>query len=421
VSDGRDLVQLVREQRWFASKSRALTGGRVVDSVALSRDCSLALFETAYADGGSELYQLPWRAGENGEPVLELADPALAHALLGALRRSAPVATGAGGVEFELTADLPSDADLRPVRAIGGEQSNSTVVFGERCALKAYRRLEAGESAELEMLRFLDARGFAHAPRLLGSYRHAGAPIAATLGILQEFVPEASDGWQDALASLADPAPFLSRLRRLGEVTARMHVLLASDDGDPAFRPEPLGEPSEADARALLAGLPEPLRERGPELLERLRALHRAGAGGLAIRQHGDYHLGQVLWARGDWVVLDFEGEPARPLAERRRKSTPLRDVAGILRSFAYAAETGRNRGTPGPPSWEADARAAFLGGYEATIDQSLLPPAGSPRNALLAACELEKALYELRYELDNRPAWAHVPLAGIERLLAPA
>jgi maltokinase len=419
VTDAQALARLVGGQRWFGSKSRALAGGRIADSGRLAPDCLFALFESEFADGGTELYQLPHRVVAGGEVVLDLADTALAHALLAAFRGSACLTTASGRVEFELRAQLPGEAALAPVRSVGAEQSNSSIVFGERCVLKAYRRLEAGESPELELLRFLGANGFEHTPQLLGSYRYAGAPVAATLGILQEFVPDARDGWQDALDSLGDPALFVSRLRRLGEVTARMHTVLASDPEDPAFRPEQLGEASAADADALLAGLPEPIQGRREEVLERLRSLHRTGHGGQAIRQHGDYHLGQVLWARDDWLVLDFEGEPARPLGERRRKSTPLRDVAGMLRSFAYAAETGRDRAAPGPPSWEDDARAAFLGGYEAAIDQSLLPPGGAARDALLAACELEKALYELRYELNNRPAWAHVPLAGILRLLA--
>jgi maltokinase len=418
VSDERALAVRVCEQRWFASKSRTLASGRVVDAGPLSPDCRLAIFETCFADGGSELYQLPHRLGANGDMVLDLSDPVLAHALLGAVRSSARIATEAGEVVFELAAALPVEAELRPARAIGGEQSNSTVVYGERCVLKAYRRLERGENVELEMLRFLAAHGFEHTPRLLGSYRYAGAPVAATLGVVQDFVPDASDGWGDALASLAEPAPFLSRLSRLGEVTARLHAVLAADEADPAFRPEERAAPPEADA-AVPQVLPELLRARSGEVIARLRTLRGIGAGGKAIRQHGDYHLGQVLWARGDWVVLDFEGEPARPLAERRRKSTPLRDVAGMLRSFAYAAAMGRARGAPPPQDWERDARRAFLDAYEARIDPSLLPPRGPARDALLAACELEKALYELRYELDNRPDWAHVPLAGIERLLA--
>ena len=414
----RALAALVREQRWFGSKSRALAGGRTVDSVALPPECVLALFQAEFAEGGSELYQLPYRVAEDGEKVLGLADPPLALALLAALRRSTRVPTAAGEIEFELTAALPGDDALEAVRTVGAEQSNSSVVFGERCILKAYRRLEAGESPELEMLRFLDAHGFEHTPRLLGWYGYSGPRLTATLGILQEFVPGARDGWQDALDSLADPAQFLSRLRRLGEVTARMHAVLCSADGDPAFAAEERGHWVEAEAQTWLAEAPEPIRARSDEVLDRLRALHRLGRGGKAIRQHGDYHLGQVLWARGEWLVLDFEGEPARPLAERRQKSTPLRDVAGMLRSFAYVAETGRSRGTPPPPDWERDARSAFLGGYEAMIDESLLPAAGERRDALLAACELEKALYELRYELDNRPDWVHVPLAGIVRLL---
>jgi maltokinase len=414
------LAALVREQRWFGSKSRTVTGGRIADSGPLPPGCLFALFEAEFDDGDSELYQLPHRVADDGEIVLGLADPPLARALLAALRRSARLPTEAGRVEFELAAAaLPAEAALEPVRAIGGEQSNSSVVFGERCILKAIRRLESGESPELEMLRFLEAHGFRHAPPLLGWYDYSGAGLTATLGIVQEFAPGARDGWQDALDSLAEPAQFLTRLRRLGEVTARMHVVLASAADDPAFQPEERGASAGPGAPMRLSGVPEAVRSRGDDLLERLGELHRLGHGGKAIRQHGDYHLGQVLWtAREDWLVLDFEGEPARPLAERRAKNTPLRDVAGMLRSFAYVAEAGRDRGTPAPPGWERDARAAFLAGYASAIDESLLPPAGEARSALLAACELEKALYELRYELDNRPDWVHVPVAGILRML---
>ncbi|MDX6599010.1 MAG: maltokinase, partial [Gaiellales bacterium] len=409
------LTPLLGAQRWFGSKARTLAGGRVVDSEELAPGCVLALFRADFAEGGDELYQLPMRLNDDGAPELSLADPVLAHGLLAALRSGQPIASLEGSLEFALTGPLPEASALVPVRAVGGEQSNSSVVFGGQVILKVYRRLQDGESTELELLRFLAGQGFEHTPRLLGWYSYAGASITATLGVLQAFVPDARDGWELALESFGDPAPFLPHLRRLGEVTARMHSALAGDADDPAFRPEPLGsgaaESSEAEARDALEALEpgggaEPVRARTADVLERLRSLHRAGTGGQAIRQHGDYHLGQVLWAGGDWLVLDFEGEPARPLAERRRKSSPLRDVAGMLRSFAYAAETVRSRGDAPAGDWERDARAAFLAGYDAKIDQALLPSAGVARASLLAACELEKALYELRYELNNRPDW---------------
>jgi maltokinase len=422
------LAAFVSAQRWFGSKSRTLAEGRVIDSQELAPGCVLALFQAGFAAGGDELYQLPMRLTDSGTPELSLADPVLAHALLAALRRGLPLATPAGSVEFALTGPLPDASALVPVRAVGGEQSNSSVVFGERVILKVYRRLQDGESTELELLRFLAGHGFEHMPRLLGWYRYAGEPIIAALGVLQAFVPHARDGWELALDSFADAPPFLLRLRRLGEVTAHMHTVLADDADDPAFRPEPFGSEaagaSEADARDVLDGLEpggpaEAVRAHTADVVERLRSLHRAGTGGWAIRQHGDYHLGQVLWDGRDWLVLDFEGEPARPLAERRRKGTPLRDVAGMLRSFAYAAETMRSHcQAPTAGDWEREARTAFLGGYDAEIDQSLLPAPGVARASLLAACELEKALYELRYELNNRPDWVHVPAAGILRLL---
>ena len=427
--DARALATLVSEQRWFGAKSRAVAGVRIAAAGALPKHCTLALLDVAFTEGRGELYQLPFRELGHGRAEISLADPALAGALMTALRRGEPIGTGSGRIEFELAAALPGDPGA--ARAAGGEQSNSSVVFGERTILKVYRRLEPGESPELELLRFLSLHGFRHTPPLLGWYRHAGPPMTTTLGVLQAFVPGARDGWDDALASFADPEPFIERMQRLGEVTGSMHTALASDGFDPAFAPEPFsGEAlewaargAETDARALLGSLdPEgpaaAVLARSSEVLDYLRAL-LAGGGGQIIRQHGDYHLGQVLWTGSDWVVLDFEGEPARPLAERRGKSSPLRDVAGMLRSLAYAAETARSSGTEPPAGWEHEARSAFLSGYASAIDPVLLPASAGARERLLTACELEKALYELRYELDNRPGWVHVPVAGILRLLA--
>ena len=151
---------------------------------------------------------------------------------------------------------------------------------------------------------------------------------------------------------------------------------------------------------------------------ERLRLLTQLGGIGRVIRHHGDFHLGQTLWAGDDWVILDFEGEPARSLPERRRKRSPLRDVAGMLRSFAYVASAAPIlRGTEPPDGWEARAREEFLAGYRETIDPTLVP-SGSSMDKLLAVFELEKAVYELRYELNNRPDWVKIPVAGILRML---
>jgi trehalose synthase-fused probable maltokinase len=251
----------------------------------------------------------------------------------------------------------------------------------------------------------------------------------ATLAILQEFVTGDGDGWDLALAALgtADGAEeFLGRLRRLGEVTAEMHSLLASEPTDPNFCPE---QPSVESLALLTASIDEeiqqlfltlpddadaldPIRGRGEEVRERLRLIATPGSVGRIIRTHGDYHLGQVLWADGDWVLLDFEGEPARSLPERRRKRSPLRDVAGMLRSFAYAASAAG-----AGPGWEERARGEFLEGYLGAIDQKVIP-SGDALERVLAIFELEKAVYELRYELDNRPDWVHIPVAGIQRLL---
>jgi trehalose synthase-fused probable maltokinase len=211
-----------------------------------------------------------------------------------------------------------------------------------------------------------------------------------------------------------------------------MHTTLGKGADDAAFSPE---EPSaeslglltatiDEEIERIFGALPddaalEPIAGRKEDVRERLSQLTRVGSVGRIIRHHGDYHLGQTLWADEDWTIIDFEGEPARSLPERRRKRSPLRDVAGMLRSFAYAASAARiQRGVEPPPDWEQRARREFLEAYLDTVDPRLLPSGRDAVGRLLAIFELEKAVYELRYELNHRPDWVSIPVAGIQRLL---
>jgi maltokinase len=397
---------------------------------------ALALMGLRYETGAHDIYQLLYTSREGAADVNGLAeDPSLARELARALRDSRVLHGEHGVAEFERVEEFPAlDGEPGEVRLVGSEQSNSSIVFGESLILKVFRRVEPGTNPELEMLRFLTDHRFRQIPALAGWYSYTGGQLTATLGIMQEFLAAAQDGWALALQELGRaPDSFLGRLHRLGEVTGQMHSVLGSDPNDPNFVPE---EPS-VESLALLTAtvdeeiarvfvsLPEdderlaPIYGRGEEVREQLRLLTSAGTTGKVIRAHGDYHLGQTLWSGSDWVLLDFEGEPARPLVERRRKRSPLRDVAGMLRSFAYAATAARIvHGFEIPDDWEERARERFLEGYMQAVDPTLLPAGQGAIDRLLAVFELEKAVYELRYELDNRPDWVGIPVAGIQRLI---
>ena len=405
------LEEWVTEQRWFASKSREVASVTVLERIALSESPALEieLIETRFQAGTHELYQL--LAGEDGG----------LRRLAGMLGSEATV----DGVSFH--GGLEPTGDIRPM---GAEQSNSSIVFGEQQVLKVFRRVEPGVNPELEMLRFLSTRGFRNIATLTGWYDYSGELMQATLGIMQEFIGDARDGWELALD---DPQGVLARIPELGTATGEMHSVLASDTSDHAFSPE---EPS-AEALSLLTAtideqieqvfldLPAdnpalaPIAGRGEEIRDRLQSMSHVGVGGRLIRHHGDYHLGQTMLRDAGWIILDFEGEPARSLLERRRKRSPLRDVAGMLRSFAYAASASELlRGVPAPAGWEDQARRAFLDAYLEAVDPTLLPAGRPATDKLLAIFELEKAVYELRYELNNRPDWVPIPVAGIARLL---
>jgi maltokinase len=449
--DETALHDWVIAQRWFGSKAREVSHIGIAEAVPLRTETPLlvlALVEARFGEGTHETYQLPLGLRPAGEGwtdrvILEtggwtvydaLADPAHGRELLHRIRQGDDVSLEEGVLRFRWAETAAQGfAGTVDVRPIGVEQSNSSVVFGDSLILKAFRRVEPGVNPELELLRFLSDRDFPHIAPLAGWYEVQGRLVDATLGVLQQYLAGAQDGWELTLQGIADDVEgVLDRLRALGEVTGELHSALGTEPNDPAFSPD---EPS-AESLALLTAdvdeqierlwvdLPElealePVAGRGQDVRERLQLLSHIGAGGRVIRTHGDFHLGQTMLTDRGWVILDFEGEPARPLPERRLKRSPLRDVAGMLRSFSYAqAGVQILRGIEAPADWEERARETFLAGYLDRVDASLLPPGQQATQRLLAVFELEKAVYELRYELNNRPDWVRIPVAGILRLL---
>ncbi|HEY2770666.1 MAG TPA: hypothetical protein VGI87_08865 [Solirubrobacteraceae bacterium] len=445
--DEESLREWVQEQRWYASKSRSVAGIEVVEGVALREDplLFLALVQTRFATGTHELYQLPLAlrpgGGTRSEDAIArtrdltafdaLAQPELLIEILRRIESGDEIEAAEGTFGFYRAngvADVGDDAKVRPM---GVEQSNSSIVFDEAIALKVFRKLEPGVNPELELLRFLTARGFPNIATLHGWYEYDGTALAATLGVAQQFLRDAVGGWELALDRVQSDADwFLGQLGSLGAVTAELHNVLASDAADPAFAPE---EPSveamslltatvDEDIERIFVRLPDdervaPIAGRGQDVREKLAARAQVGVGGRVIRTHGDYHLGQTLHTPRGWVIIDFEGEPARPLPERRAKRSPLRDVAGMLRSFAYVSSAVALQGGA-PPDFEERARVEFLQSYLATVDPALLPAGEAAIQSVLSIFELEKAIYELQYELDNRPDWVPIPVAGIRRLL---
>ena len=431
--DETKLAEWLLDRRWFGSKARDVAQIHVLDVVVLHASPPLvaaAMVESRFPGGTHDVYQLLLGGPDRYDAF---ADPEACRIVGTLLRENAEIHGEHARVEFHWLEGVEPPQPDATVRSMGAEQSNTSIVFDDALVLKAFRRVEAGINPELEMLRFLSERGFPNIAELGGWYQYEGELMDATFGVVQRFVPNARDGWELALEELgSDPEGFVARLHELGTVIGQMHSVLASDSSDPAFAPE---EPSDESLALLTATVDEeiervfleipeldavePIAGRGAEARDRLQLLSHVGARGRLIRTHGDLHLGQTMLSDTSWIVLDFEGEPARPLLERRRKRSPLRDVAGMLRSFAYAASSSElQHGVPAPEGWEDRAREAFLSGYLETVDPVLMPPGEAPTRTLLSIFELEKAVYELRYELNNRPDWVAIPVAGIARLL---
>jgi trehalose synthase-fused probable maltokinase len=455
-----DLARFLIHQRWFAAKTRGIAAVDVLDWAVLDADGPLVLLLLA-VDG--DAYYVPVTVSAEPAPGATITrvgaeavvdahhDPRFGRRILAAIAAAASAEGRRGRFAFRPTPGwaFPTDPAALAARRLTGEQSNTSVVVGE-LVLKSLRRPQPGVNPDLEITRFLTTRtSFRHVPRLAGWVEYAGAGEPATLAVLQEFVPNTGDGWTHVVSTLAGrgaaiehhPDPLLEHVARLGAITGSLHAALASDDRDPDFRPEPIDR---GDVERWSGEIGRELA--APELQAALAhgSLDGPGAGALArtlagldalagatvkTRVHGDYHLGQVLRTPDGFVIIDFEGEPARPLGERRRKQSPLRDVAGMLRSLDYAAhavafgrpEAERAAALAALGTWESRAREAFLAGYHDAVAESRVVLAPTPVPALRAACapfELQKAAYEFRYERDNRPDWVAIPLAGIRRIL---
>jgi maltose alpha-D-glucosyltransferase/alpha-amylase len=413
--------------------------------------------------------------------------------LLGVIERGENVRFEAGtlhGMPGSLVATLNGEAGtVLPASRGTAEQSNTSIRYGEKLILKLFRRPSSGPHPDCEMVRHLSEEcGFPNIPRFGGSLEFVDRQGAHfTLGLLQELVANQGDGWTWSLEELrlfyeahaVEPAPpaildviqrpilslserplpetasmglYLEAVATLGRRTAEMHLALASPSDNPAFRPHPLDKSDLGllaqqfreragdgldGLKSQLATLPDDLVElvglllaRRRQVLDIFRRLEETEAALQKIRIHGDFHLGQVLRVRGDFVVLDFEGEPARSPEERRAMQSPLKDVAGMLRSFSYAAHAAlgsylarrpQDADTLEPWSrlWSKCASAAFVASYRAVAAGAAFLPADSPTFArLLDAFLVDKAFYELHYELNHRPTWARIPLLGLLALI---
>jgi maltose alpha-D-glucosyltransferase / alpha-amylase len=494
--------QFMAAQRWYADKTVALQRVELISAMEWNEATHSALiaFVRATTREGSARYLMPlsimWGevSDEHVRPLLHqalarvrrgprvgvlidaLADEEFCRAMVQAMGAGRDLTFDDGILQFRATTAFSrlvgENASVLPVRPLGLEQSNSSVVIADRLILKLYRRLQDGVNPDLEMGRFLtDVSPFDRIAPLAGylEYRDQDGG-ATTLALLQGFVANQGDGWSftheflkaylgphrqqvaedSSLQLQARTVLYMTLISTLGRRTGELHRALAQTTNTPEFDPEP----ATVDEMAAwwqrvhddidttfkkLAQARDQLDETTRALADRLltgNAEAHAAIGQpppwsvFKTRYHGDYHLGQVLVVENDVVITDFEGEPMRPLRERRLKHSPLRDVAGMLRSFNYAAYSGLREVTtdwsgdpatiePHALAWEREVRDSFLQGYrEAVTGSAAWPEESAHADRLIRLFTFEKALYELRYELDNRPTWADIPLRGLLILL---
>ena len=430
ASLGGLLRQWLPRQRWFAGKDRPVSELGLLSMTELFPGCLHLLVHTGHggvpapgsAAPAGDCYQLLLGVRKHLSPRLgraligraeqgplagltvydALHDPRSAQLLLERLRHPGT----AGPLRFEHTPSVRVPAGLPP-RLLEAEQSNSSLVYGDEFILKVFRRIQPGVNPDLEVPVALAGQGCRRVPAPVAWFRTTH-PQEAALGVLQPYLRGASDGWELALNALASGDDFTAQAHELGRAMAEVHLALAAafpggTNGDNSSTAAAMAERLEAAAHSVPT-----LRPFVPGLRNAFGALATCDLGPPAQRVHGDLHLGQVLRAGREWFVIDFEGEPSRPLAERRTAQSPVRDIAGMLRSFDYAARQRR----PWRPEWASRCREAFCAGYAALAGWD-----PRKKHGLLRAYETDRAVYEVLYEARHRPDWLPVPMAAIERL----
>ncbi|HET9904813.1 MAG TPA: maltose alpha-D-glucosyltransferase [Xanthobacteraceae bacterium] len=485
-------------RRWFAEKDSRRFEAKLDAVIPLEgrmRGIAWTLVDVTTERGAGSRYALPlmirWgktpptagqpavlasvrRGGSEGLLIDAPAERDFMLSMMSKLHAGATVEAGGGRLQFKPSrgfADGPPPA-VEEVRAITGEQSNTTVIVDGAYVVKVFRRLQAGINPDIEISRFLtETAGYQNTPPFIGSVEFERGGEVSALSIVQGFVGNQGDGWAltssyldrflddyrllapDAVADPAQHAAFLLRMRQIGRRVGEMHTALASGPPESDFTPEPLvpedfhrwtedlsalAERTFQSLARAQASLPDPVRPLAAELagrrdtvLARIYEFLRPEPTGNKIRYHGDLHLGQLLIVKDDVFIIDFEGEPQRSLEERRRKAPAARDVAGLIRSIDYAGTAALDRIIPSSSEerarlagavdeWRTQCVEALLAAHEEHAAEGLWPADPGARRRLLDFFVLQKAVYEISYELSNRPNWLHVPVLGLWRILFP-
>jgi trehalose synthase-fused probable maltokinase len=459
-----DVIGTLPERRWFGAKDKAITGWELIDSAeAPGGDFAFAVVRVRLDGDEEHIYGLPLAKTDDGwvdafDDVEKLRD------VLRCMVQNTALDGSKGRFHMTGPGLDPESPPGETVRDAGFEQSNSSLIVDDEYIVKFFRRVQIGPNPELELTRLLTNAGFEHIPPHVGEIVYEfGDDDADTIDLViaTRFMADSEEGWEYTLRKVrelydeVDPADanediaFLTEDRsgglmrwidQLGDVTADLHVTLSREEPSPELEPEIHPEPLETSelkelgervhdaVDRLIADGVKGLAELVPAIDAKFAAAADVVNAGLRIRVHNDYHLGQVLLTGRGWMILDFEGEPARSLEERRAKQSPFKDVAGMLRSFSYAAtavlferaQPGSDEWTrlePWANEWERLARERFLSAYltRAQTEGRFLPSEREEWDLLLDAYEIDKAVYELAYERAHRPEWLRIPLRGIQ------